>query len=247
MVNLSPRPAKPRRAKRTLARPTKDPAHSAQSYEVKTHIHQEVIAVHKNNKEHKTKAAEPESNVAAMPNGGEAGASVEKIRDILFGSQIKNYEARFARLEDTLARESADLKDTMRRRFESLEGFFKREAEALAGRAKAEREERIESLRQVARDVKSSHEALAKKIVELDNKTAESDSGLRQELMTESRKLLEEIRQRHDALSLLLERRVNELRHQKTDRALLSALLTEVAAQLSEDGQAKPAKPAKAG
>ena len=50
----------------------------------------------------KIKAANPLEN-----GGGEQGAaSVDKIRDILFGSQIKNYESRFARLEETLARET---------------------------------------------------------------------------------------------------------------------------------------------
>ena len=48
--------------------------------------------------------------VAVIPVEGigspeQGAASVDKIRDILFGSQIKNYEARFARLEDTLARD----------------------------------------------------------------------------------------------------------------------------------------------
>jgi hypothetical protein len=47
--------------------------------------------------------------------GPDSGASVDKIRDILFGSQIKNYEARFARLEENLVRETVELKDTMRR------------------------------------------------------------------------------------------------------------------------------------
>src|SRR5580698_6544201 len=72
----------------------------------------------------------------------ETGASVDKIRDILFGSQIKNYEARFARLEENLVRETVELKETMRRRFESLEGFFKSETESLAARLRSEREER---------------------------------------------------------------------------------------------------------
>ena len=61
--------------------------------------------------------------------------NVDKIRDILFGSQIKNYETRFHRLEETLARESADLKETMRRRFESLEAAqHVAEVEALLAR-----------------------------------------------------------------------------------------------------------------
>ncbi len=186
---------------------------------------------------------------AAEANGApeQSAASVDKIRDILFGSQIKNYEARFARLEDTLARETTELKETMRRRFESVEGFFRKEAESLSARLKAEKEERNEALKSVARDLKTATDALSKKILELENKTAEEHSGLRQELMQDSRKLLEEIRLRSDGLTALLERRAGELREQKVDRAALAALLTEVALQLSEDGAmgGKPVKAAK--
>ncbi len=185
---------------------------------------------------------------AEISGGAEAGAaSVDKIRDILFGSQIKNYEARFARLEDTLARETTELKETMRRRFESLEGFFRKEADTLSGRLKAEREERNEALKGMARDLKAASDALAKKILELDNKTAEEQSGLRQELMQESRKLAEEIRHKSDSLTALIERRAEELRDQKVDRAGMASLLTEMALQLSEDGavSAKPVKAAK--
>jgi hypothetical protein len=168
--------------------------------------------------------------------GQETGASVDKIRDILFGSQIKNYEARFARLEENLVRETVELKETMRRRFESLEGFFKSETEALSARLKSEREERSNNFTSLDRDLKATHEALSRKIHELDASTAEAHSGLRRELMAESRKLLEEISQRHDSLRSLLESRVGELRHQKTDRSLLSALLTEIANQIGDDG-----------
>lgn len=165
----------------------------------------------------------------------ESGASVDKIRDILFGSQIKNYEARFARLEDNLVRETVELKETMRRRFESLEGFFKSETEALAARLKAEREERSGTDATIDQALKATHAELNRKINELDASTAEAQSGLRKELMAESRKLLDEIGQRHDTLRALLERRVSELRHGKTDRALLSALFAEIASQIGDD------------
>jgi hypothetical protein len=186
--------------------------------------------------------------ISAEGNGAEQGAaSVDKIRDILFGSQIKNYESRFARLEDTLARETTELKETMQRRFESVEGFFRKEAEALAGRLKAEREERNEALKGIARDLKGTSDTLSKKILELENKTAEEQSRLRQELMQESRKLLEEIRHKSDSLTALVERRADELRDHKVDRAALASLLTEMALQLSEDGvvSGKPVKAAK--
>lgn len=94
------------------------------------------------------------------------------------------------------------------------------------------------------RDVKIGTEGLSKKILELENKTAEQQSGLRQELMQESRKLLEEIRHKSDNLAAMVERRADELRTQKADRAALASLLTQMALQLSEDGAVAP-KPAR--
>jgi chromosome segregation ATPase len=180
--------------------------------------------------------SESEHNHANEATGMESGASVDKIRDILFGTQIKNYEARFARLEENLVRETVELKETMRRRFESLEGFFRSETEALANRLKAEREERSSNFHSLDHDLKAAHAELGRKIHELDASTAEAQSTLRKELMAESRKLLDEISQRHDSLRALLERRVTELRNQKTDRALLAALFAEIASQIGDDG-----------
>ena len=172
-----------------------------------------------------------------------SGASVEKIREILFGSQIKNYEARFARLEEALARETAEIKDTMRRRLDSLEAFFKSETESLASRLKTERDEREETLNNVSRDAKTASAQLSKKILDLDNKSAQDRSAARQELMAESRKLLDEIRQRNDSLSALLETRVRELRHAKTDRSALAALFVELAVRLKDESDNDKGKP----
>ena len=196
-------------------------------------------------KDSKEKAsAKPHPVETAVAETAEAsGASVEKIRDILFGSQIKNYESRFSRLEDALARETAEIKDTMRRRLDSLEAFFKSETESLAARLKTERDEREEMLNNISRELKTSSAQLSKKILDLDNKAAQDRSAARQELMAESRKLLDEIRQRNDSLSALLETRVQELRNSKTDRSALAALFVELAVRLkdeSDNGKGKP-------
>lgn len=188
-------------------------------------------------KDSKEKAqAKPHPVETAVAETAEAsGASVDKIREILFGSQIKNYETRFARLEDALARETAEIKDTMRRRLDSLEAFFKSETESLAARLKTERDEREETLNSISRELKASSAQLSKKILDLDNKAAQDRSAARQELMAESRKLLDEIRQRNDSLSALLETRVQELRNAKTDRSALAALFVELAVRLKDE------------
>ena len=191
--------------------------------------------------EAKLKVVEPGNDSAIEQTAG----SVDKIRDILFGAQIKSYEARFARLEESVARDLSEMKDAAARRFESLETFVKKEIEALASRLKAEREERTDQLREIAGDLKTSGEALSKKILDLDNKTAEAQSGLRQDLMNESNKLQDDIRQKSDSLTALLERRTTELREVKLDRTAFAAMLNELALQISQE-PAEVRKPAKA-
>ena len=54
--------------------------------------------------EAKLRVVEPIHDSAAEQTAG----SVDKIRDILFGAQIKGYEARFARLEESIARDLSE-------------------------------------------------------------------------------------------------------------------------------------------
>ena len=54
-------------------------------------------------------------------------ASLDKVRDILFGNQMRDVERRFARLEERLLKETTDLKDDVRRRLDTLEAYMRRE------------------------------------------------------------------------------------------------------------------------
>ena len=42
------------------------------------------------------------------------GASIDKVRDILFGVQMRDYDKRFARLEERMLKDTSDLKDDVR-------------------------------------------------------------------------------------------------------------------------------------
>jgi len=51
-------------------------------------------------------AEQQDKNQPQVLRGG--AGNVDKIRDILFGSQMRDYESRFARLEETLIKETLD-------------------------------------------------------------------------------------------------------------------------------------------
>ena len=163
--------------------------------------------------------------------------NVDKIRDILFGTQMRDYDTRFSRLEETVAKETAEIRDSSRRRLDQLEQYIKREFEALELRIKAEREERAEAGSQSSRELKELGEALTRRLRELDDRGVGVERDLRKHLLQQSKDLSDQMQQRHDEVSTLLERRFQELRHGKTDRAALATLFTEVALRLNDQFQ----------
>lgn len=172
-----------------------------------------------------------ESRSSALRGGA---GNVDKIRDILFGSQMRDYESRFARLEETLVKENAEIRETSRRRFEQLESFVKRELEAIQARFKSERDERLDGSAQQARELKELNDGLSRRIRDLDDRSSNVERELRGQLMQQARDLTDEINAIHEQLTALLEKRYSELKDAKTDRAALATLFTEVSLRLSD-------------
>lgn len=177
----------------------------------------------------------PDAQNAAPGSLEATSGNIDKIRDILFGANMRDYDARFARLEEALMKEAAELRESTRRRFETLENYVKKEVDALQARLKTEREERSDVSSQHSRELKEAGESLSKKIRDLDDHTASAASDLRQDILNHSRNLMDELRARHEEIALVLERRFHELHHSKTDRAALASLLTEVAMRLNDE------------
>jgi len=163
-----------------------------------------------------------------------AGGNIDKIRDILFGSNMRDYEQRFARLEEALKKESSELRDGTRRQLEALEAFVHKELAALEARLNAERDERAESHSRLAAELSGSSTSIFRKIGEMENHEAQAKREIRNDLLQQSKELTDAIRAKGEELIALLERRAQELQFAKTDRAALAGLFNEVALRLND-------------
>ena len=161
--------------------------------------------------------------------------NIDKIREILFGGQMRDYERRFIRVEERLTKEALDLREDTRRRFEALEQFIKAEFEALADRVQAESRTRDEAMQSVWRGVHDTGHSLNAKIAELQDQSERGQSNLRQQILAQSKDLNEAMRQKQDEITGMLQREVADLNHGKTDRSSLATLLTEMAMRLNND------------
>ena len=169
------------------------------------------------------------------------GGNLEKIRDILFGAQVHDFEKRFARLEERLMKETSDARAETRKRFEALESFINKEIESLGERLKAEHEERSEAGKEISRELRDTARNLDKRIAQLDELTTKNQRELRQQVLDQSKALTEEIRLRNRETTTTLTKEITELRTAKADRAALAGMLTDVAVRLTNDLKA-PAK-----
>jgi hypothetical protein len=187
----------------------------------------------------------PKDDPGAAPNetggadraGAEAagGASIEKVRDLLFGGQLREFDRRFARLEDRIVKDHNDLKDDLKTRFSALEQFVKKEAESLADRIKAEHADRLEAQSGASRELKENVKSFEKRTAALDEQLAKSQRELRQQILEQGQRASDDIRKRADEVLKALAREAQELRAVKTDRTTLAALLTEMAMRLTDE------------
>jgi len=180
---------------------------------------------------------------------------MEQVRELLFGSQMKEMETRMARQDERFQQEITDVGNTLKQRLDSLENFMKSEVASLLGRLsaeKAEREsalkdarreaeeamkqeqrERQDALAQAARDLASASEAFERKLSGLSKQLDSVERELRELLLTESTSLSAKTEERYQQTLDTIRRTADDIRHDMVHRNALSGLFTETAVKLS--------------
>lgn len=166
---------------------------------------------------------------------GDGSGNIDKIRDIIFGNQMHDYEKRFARLEERMFKEMTVSKTESKRSIESLEKYVSKEIESLKERITTEQNARSESVRELSRQLKDITRSFEKKIDNLGEQFSENSNDLRQQILEQSQNLHNEIRQKYEETSSAIERAVQELRTGKADRSMLADFFTEMAMRITND------------
>lgn len=170
----------------------------------------------------------------SFPGNGEAGmGNLDKIKELLFGAQVREYDNRFAHLEERMVRENASLREEMRQRFEAIEQYVYQQLNTLTTALKTEQVQREEAINGLNSELKDLLKSLERQVNQLEEQTNHRHRELRQQLVGQSKALDGEIRQKHQELIVLLERKAQDLRSEKADRAALASLFREVAIRIN--------------
>jgi len=170
---------------------------------------------------------------SALPEGEVVG--VEKIRDLLFGNQMQDYDRRFSMLEERFLQRLREVESEMARNLSSLESSAKKQMEALEAQLREEKDLRTDGDREIERTQRDHNDTVEKRLRSLSEQLSRVERDQADRLTQEVQSLREEIKRRNDDLQRTIEKMFAELSNVKTDRNLLAGLFVEIARCLNQD------------
>ncbi|TIW16180.1 MAG: hypothetical protein E5V70_02865, partial [Mesorhizobium sp.] len=89
---------------------------------------------------------------------------VDKIRDLLFGNQMQDYDRRFSKLEERFLQRFKDVESEAKRNLEMYESNAKKQVESLAAQLRNEKDARAEADKEIDRNLREQNQALEKQV-----------------------------------------------------------------------------------
>jgi chromosome segregation ATPase len=171
--------------------------------------------------------------------GGADAVGVDKIRDLLFGNQMQDYDRRFSKLEERFLQRFKDIEAETARTLSAHDSNSKKQVDSLAGQLREEKDLRADADKEIERSQREQVQSLEKRLRGLSDQVGQLERDLTDRLTHEVQSLHDEIKRRNDDMQRAMEKMFAELSNVKTDRNLLAGLFVEVAKCLNQDAGTK--------
>lgn len=160
---------------------------------------------------------------------------LERIKDILFGDQSRDYNQKLIELEEKASRENCNLKEDFQGKIDTLTVYIQSKFETSNDQIHLEKTERTDSFKQFSEQYLHSHELLAEQINSLDQKISAIANTLREEMSIKSKTISDELRQKSNELLGSIEREVQILNDSsRAERRKLASCFVELSQHLEE-------------
>lgn len=158
--------------------------------------------------------------------------NIDKIRDILFGVQVRDFEQRFLKLEKHFDKEIEKTQTKTQKQISSLEESLKKEIGTLSEKLYVEQDSRSDAVKGVIEEIKLTSSNIGQEIADINEKSAKNNSELRKNIIEQSKSLTADIQKRQNEILRALEKESEELQDSKTDREALAKMFAEMGQKL---------------
>lgn len=161
--------------------------------------------------------------------------NVEKIRDILFGNQIRDFEQKFSLLEKRIYAELSTIRKESSQQMESLQRYLEGEMEILSGKLSSEGKARIESTEELEVELAKQVKALEKKLAHTNEQQDKHLHEANQKILRQSQDFSAELKSQMEQARNRMEDYKETLTTSKVDKAVLAEMLNSVALHINSD------------
>jgi hypothetical protein len=162
---------------------------------------------------------------------------VDKIRDIIFGGQMREYADRFESLEKGVGETIERLSKDIEKRFEQIESSLQGQVQKISQQLTREKEQRKTELGAAKHQVRDLGKLINARTAETDERVAAEVDELHGVLEQEHKALGELIEKSRAELGKLLARETKRLERDKLASKELAQLFTEIARNLRQNGK----------
>ncbi len=185
-----------------------------------------------------TQKTKPANGTPADP----SPESIDQVRDLLFGGQMRMVDSRIQGLDQRLLHETSALRADFERQIGDLDGSIKKELARHAERLASERTKRVEDLKALNAELREALKSLERRHQSLEETAGLADAELRDHLVKNAAAFSSELARTGERITDELQRITTQLQSEKLDSAALAAGLTDLAAKLTGGGQSSPKK-----
>lgn len=165
--------------------------------------------------------------------------NVDKIRDILFGNQMRDVEKRFSSLEKSLASDLASLRSENALQIESLKTYIESEIEILGSKLAAEEKSRIEDADELDAKLKQQIKQIDKKIADLTKSMDKQNRDTNQKILKQTQDLSKELSSQMSEARERMDDYRQQLGSAKVDKQALAEMLNTLALQINSGDDGK--------
>ena len=176
------------------------------------------------------------------PDKSPAPESLDQVRDILFGGQMRMVDARLQGLESRMQQEQASIRAEFTRELANIDEAMKRGIAQLNDQLAGERSKRADDLKALSSDMRDLLKSLERRHQALEEAASQADAELRDHLVKQSVAQSADLARTADRLTSQLDQVSNKLQEEKLDTSALTNGLTDFLGRLTSNGYiaAKP-------
>lgn len=165
-----------------------------------------------------------------------APESLDQVRDILFGGQMRMVDARLQGLESRMQQEQASIRADFTREIADVNGSLKQGIAQVNEQLATERTKRSEDLKALSADMKELVKNLERRHQALEEAASQADAELRDHLLRQSAAQTADLAKTAERLTRKLDDVATTLQTEKVDISSLAAGLTDLASRLTSSG-----------